>query len=61
MELVVAGVVQSSIPDDLLKTSPLPPQMPQKWQETMQRLSAKAYVHYHKLIYETPEFLRFFE
>src|SRR3989440_7454316 len=61
MELVVAGVVQSSIPDDLLKTSPLPPQMSQEWQETMQRLSAKAYVHYHQFIYETPEFLRFFE
>ncbi len=61
MELVVAGVVQSSIPDDLLKTSPLPPQMSQEWQETMQRLSAKAYVHYHQLIYETPEFFRFFE
>src|SRR5205814_6383382 len=28
MELVVAGVVQSSIPDDLLKTSPLPHQCP---------------------------------
>src|SRR5260370_25786941 len=39
----------------------MPPQIAQKWQETMQRLSAKAYVHYHKLIYETPEFLRFFE
>ena len=61
MELVVAGVVQSSIPDDLLKTSPLPPQMSQEWQETMQCLSAKAYIHYHQLIYETPEFLRFFE
>jgi phosphoenolpyruvate carboxylase len=61
MELVVAGVVQSSIPDDLLKTSPLPPQMSQEWQETMQCLSAKAYIHYHQLIYKNPEFLRFFE
>jgi phosphoenolpyruvate carboxylase len=61
MELVVAGVVQSSIPHDLLKSSPLPPQMSQKWQETMQRLSAKAYNRYRQLIYETPEFLRFFE
>ena len=61
MELVVAGVVQSSIPDDLLKSSPLPPQMSQEWQETMQCLSAKAYIHYHQLIYKNPEFLRFFE
>src|SRR5947209_8238955 len=61
MELVVAGVVQSSIPDDLLKSSPLPPHMSREWQETMQRLSAKAYAHYRQLTYDNPEFLRFFE
>jgi phosphoenolpyruvate carboxylase len=61
MELVVAGVVQSSIPDDLL-TVPQPfAQTPPAWLETMQRLSANAYAHYRQLIYDTPEFLRFFE
>ena len=62
MELVVAGVAQSSIPGDIL----LPAlthhiHTPSAWLETMQCLSTKAYARYRQLIYDTPEFLRFFE
>src|SRR5436305_14917964 len=47
MQLVVAGGVQSSIPDDLLKTTPLPPQLSHESQDTLQCHSASAYAHQH--------------
>ncbi|HEY6406176.1 MAG TPA: phosphoenolpyruvate carboxylase, partial [Ktedonobacteraceae bacterium] len=61
MELVVAGVAQSSIPDDILPASQLHTHTPPAWLETMQCLSTNAYTHYRQFIYDTPEFLRYFE
>src|SRR5579884_760397 len=61
MELVVAGVVQSSIPDEGIIESQVHPRASQEWIEIMERLSARAYQRYRGLIYEDPEFLRFFE
>lgn len=61
MELVVAGVVQSSIPGDELASPQAPTQKFLAWSETMHALSAKAYTRYRHLIYENPEFLSYFE
>ena len=61
MELVVAGVAQSSIPDDFLPPALSHIHTPTAWLETMQCLSTKAYARYRQLIYNTSEFLRFFE
>jgi phosphoenolpyruvate carboxylase len=61
LELVVAGVVQSSIPREALQEADQPEQALDAWAMIMDTLSAKAYAHYRRLIYETPDFLRFFE
>lgn len=62
MELVVAGVVESSISDELLHQVDKPhAHVEEAWVQAMQQLSASAYAHYRRLIYENPDFLRFFE
>lgn len=61
MELVVAGVVQSSAPGEALSSSQARPQTLQAWSETMDALSAKAYTRYRHLIYENQAFLSYFE
>src|SRR5436853_3008955 len=61
LELVVAGVVQASIPQEGLQVSSIPLQVPDDWAEVMAQLSSHAYADYRRLIYETPDFLRFFE
>lgn len=61
LELVVAGVVQSSMPDDALMAAEVPAQVPEHWSEVMDRLSASAYARYRRLIYDDPDFLHFFE
>jgi phosphoenolpyruvate carboxylase len=61
MELVVAGVVQLSIPDDKLFASHVHPRAHESWIETMEHLSARAHAHYRRLIYDNPAFLHFFE
>jgi len=61
MELVVAGVVQSSIPDDSIAASQVHPQANEAWIAVMERLSASAHARYRKLIYDDPTFLSFFE
>src|SRR5437660_7088474 len=61
MELVVAGVVQSSIPDQEIIETQIHPQPTSDWEAIMDRLSANAHARYHKLIYEDPAFLNFFE
>ncbi|HYX51043.1 MAG TPA: phosphoenolpyruvate carboxylase, partial [Ktedonobacteraceae bacterium] len=61
LELVVAGVAQSSLPDEKLKNTELSIHEPERWSEVMNRLSASAYAGYRDLIYENPDFLRFFE
>lgn len=56
MELVVVGVVQSSLPEEQCLQRPM-----EAWVDVMNSLPAKAYACYRRLIYETPEFLRYFE
>jgi phosphoenolpyruvate carboxylase len=57
LELVVAGVITSSLPREEQITE----EQRQRWAEIMSRLSASAYTYYRKLIYDDPDFLRFFE
>ena len=57
LELVVTGVAESSV----LRASDEASQVIEGWSTIMNDLSERAYAHYRGLIYETPEFLRFFE
>jgi phosphoenolpyruvate carboxylase len=59
MELVVTGVVQSSIPETLLTTTQTV--IPETWTQTLNVLSERAYAQYRKFIYENPNFVYFFE
>ncbi len=59
MELVVTGVVQASIPDDLL-TAPKKA-IPENWIAILDNLSERAYAQYRSFIYENPNFVHFFE
>ncbi len=59
MELVVAGVAQSSIPETLLTTTQA--ETPEAWIQTLDSLSERAYAQYRKFIYEDPHFVHFFE
>ncbi len=61
MELVVAGVVQASIPDEHVIETQIHPQATQEWLSCMNQLSESAHARYRKLIYEDPSFLNFFE
>lgn len=61
MELVVAGVVQSSLPGAKQAPSANHDQHLQTWSETMHALSAWAYNRYHSFIYENPDFIHYFE
>ena len=61
MELVVAGVVQSSIPDEQIIETQVHPRAPQEWIDVMNQLSGSAHQRYRHLIYEDPQFLTFFE
>ncbi|HVB25977.1 MAG TPA: phosphoenolpyruvate carboxylase [Ktedonobacteraceae bacterium] len=61
LELVVAGVAQTSIPQNAFIHSHMPAETPLAWIETMEMLSANAYTHYRHMIYADPDFLRFFE
>jgi len=61
LELVVAGVAQSSIPGGLVVDSDTKNEASEGWWETMDRLSANAYIHYRRFIYDDPAFLRYFE
>ncbi len=57
LELVMAGVAESSIPGAHLSFD----NEMERWTGIMNNLSERAYSHYRGLIYETPDFLRFFE
>ncbi|MBV9711009.1 MAG: phosphoenolpyruvate carboxylase, partial [Ktedonobacteraceae bacterium] len=61
MELVVAGVVQSSIPDEGIIETQIHPSPTPEWIEVMNTLSVSAHKRYRQLIYEDPNFLSFFE
>ncbi len=57
MELVIAGVVQASLPTTVQTDA----QLPASWREAMEQLSARAHASYRQLIYDTPSFMQFFE
>src|SRR5260221_4001302 len=61
LELVVAGVAQSSIPGGLVVDSDTKSEASEGWWETMDHLSANAYNRYRRFIYDDPAFLRYFE
>ncbi len=61
LELVVAGVAQSSIPGGLVVDSDAKSEASEGWWEIMDRLSANAYIRYRRFIYDDPAFLRYFE
>ncbi len=61
MELVIAGVMQASVPEGEISKKQIHPDANQAWLETMDRLSAKAHERYRHLIYHDPDFLSFFE
>jgi len=61
MELIVAGVVQSSIPDEEIIETQVHPRPSEAWIAVMDRLSASAHARYRALIYDDPAFLSFFE
>jgi phosphoenolpyruvate carboxylase len=63
LELVISGVVESSLPQEQLKKArqQQPASDPETWPQIMQQLSACAYSRYRHLIYENPDFLRYFE
>ncbi len=62
MELVVAGVVQSSIPDEgIIEAHVFIQVRPTEWITLMNTLSTSAHKRYRQLIYEDPTFLSFFE
>lgn len=61
MELVVAGVAQSSIADEAIITTQVHPHAPPEWIAALERLSARAHERYRALIYQDPAFLNFFE
>jgi phosphoenolpyruvate carboxylase len=61
LELVTAGVLQASLPDSAARELALPPPEQPRWAEILSELSASAYACYRRLIYEDPDFLRFFE
>ena len=61
MELVIAGVVQSSIPDERIIENQVHPSPTDEWVAALDELSASAHRRYRTLIYEDPDFLTFFE
>jgi phosphoenolpyruvate carboxylase len=61
LELVIAGVAQASIPRPALVEADVQEEIHQEWGDIMNTLSARAYSEYRALVYETPDFLRFFE
>jgi phosphoenolpyruvate carboxylase len=61
MELVVAGVVQSSIPNADIIEAQVHPRPTEAWVSVMDSLSASAHARYRALIYDDPAFLSFFE
>ncbi|HTI14956.1 MAG TPA: phosphoenolpyruvate carboxylase [Dictyobacter sp.] len=61
LELIIAGVVQSSIPEKEIIETQVHPTPTDEWVASLEQLSASAYTHYRQLIYEDPTFLSFFE
>ncbi|GCF08531.1 phosphoenolpyruvate carboxylase [Dictyobacter arantiisoli] len=61
MELVVAGTVQSSIPNQDIIERQVHPKARQEWITALQDLSENALQRYRALIYQDPTFVKFFE
>src|SRR5437660_2053511 len=61
MEMVGAGGVQASLPNEAISASQVHPYPSEAWIATMERLSADAHRRYRQLIYDDPGFLSFFE
>lgn len=61
LELVVAGVVESSTPHTVLSESEIAKEPPTTWLEVMERLAASAYTRYRRFVYDDAAFLRYFE
>ncbi len=61
LELVVAGVVMASLPVETQPEAAISSEQSQRWRAIMEDLSARAYAWYRHLIYDDPDFLRFFE
>jgi len=61
MELVVAGVVEASVPSSGNREDQSHEGLTAPWVTTMERLSASAHARYRRLIYQDPTFLTFFE
>lgn len=57
LELVVAGVIKSSLPQE----TQISEEQRQRWTDIMTTLSTSAYEYYRRLIYDDPDFLSFFE
>lgn len=57
LELVVAGVIKSSLPQE----ERISEEKRRRWIEIMTTLSSSAYAYYRRLIYDDPDFMRFFE
>lgn len=61
LELVVAGVITASLPAEAQPETSISTEQSQRWRAIMEDLSARAYAWYRRLIYDNPDFLRFFE
>lgn len=61
LELVVSGVIHSSLPEKSEQEAQVRRDQDERWSEIMEGLSASAYACYRHLIYENPDFLSFFE
>ena len=61
LELVAAGVALSSLPEEKLMGTEMHVHAPEHWSEIMDSLSTNANTRYRRLIYDDPDFLRFFE
>ena len=61
LELVVAGVIQSSLPVGKQKQSGSLDHEPEQWSKVLDQLSTNAHARYRSLIYDDADFLRFFE
>lgn len=61
LELIVAGVVQASRPSDSLTESEIPVSALCHWADVMHCLSENAYTRYRRFIYDSPDFLRYFQ
>ena len=61
LELVVAGVIKSSLPEVATQSANLTQEQQLRWIQVMDDLSGRAYSYYRRLIYDDPDFLSFFE